>query len=156
TKTNEMEFSDMATQEQIEANRRNALRSTGPRTEADKARSSRNSLQHGLAGTGTVLTGPFEEEVTQAEARWYVQNGRDCEAATDREKELVRIYVVEVRRLLRNCDEQFRLEHESMRRAADSWEEDRSLAAVEVARRLPIEPEMTVHRLKQTAQGCDW
>lgn len=33
----------------IRANRRNASRSTGPRSEAGKARSARNSLRHGLA-----------------------------------------------------------------------------------------------------------
>jgi hypothetical protein len=38
----------MTTQRQINANRRNAKRSTGPATEAGRARSSRNALKHGL------------------------------------------------------------------------------------------------------------
>jgi len=38
----------MATQKQIEANRRNAQRSTGPRTAEGKARASQNSRTHGL------------------------------------------------------------------------------------------------------------
>ena len=38
----------MATERQIAANRRNARRSTGPRTPAGKARSSRNARRHGL------------------------------------------------------------------------------------------------------------
>jgi len=38
----------MTSQAKIEANRRNALRSTGPRTNAGKARSRRNALKHGL------------------------------------------------------------------------------------------------------------
>lgn len=38
----------MATEKQIAANRRNATRSTGPRTAAGKQRSSQNSLKHGL------------------------------------------------------------------------------------------------------------
>lgn len=42
-------------EKQLEANRRNALRSTGPRTEEGKARSSRNNLRHGLTGQVTVL-----------------------------------------------------------------------------------------------------
>ena len=38
----------MASAAQIAANRRNALRSTGPRTAAGKARSRRNAHKHGL------------------------------------------------------------------------------------------------------------
>ena len=39
----------MATAKQIAANRRNAQRSTGPRTAAGRSVSSRNSLRHGLS-----------------------------------------------------------------------------------------------------------
>lgn len=39
----------MTSNRQIEANRGNAKRSTGPKTEAGKTRSSRNSLRHGLS-----------------------------------------------------------------------------------------------------------
>ena len=40
----------------IEANRRNATRSTGPCTAEGKARASRNSLRHGLSGLSVVLS----------------------------------------------------------------------------------------------------
>jgi hypothetical protein len=39
----------MATAKQIAANRANARRSTGPRTAAGRAKSSRNSFRHGLS-----------------------------------------------------------------------------------------------------------
>src|SRR5258708_17687363 len=45
----------MASQRQIEANRRNAQNSTGPRTEAGKARSKRNAIKHGLRSEEVVL-----------------------------------------------------------------------------------------------------
>jgi hypothetical protein len=47
----------MATQRQIDANRRNASRSTGPRTLAGKAVSSRNALKHGLRARAILLPG---------------------------------------------------------------------------------------------------
>ena len=53
----------MATQRQIDANRENALRSTGPRTEAGKAASSANALSHGLTAADTVV---LPEEDTDA------------------------------------------------------------------------------------------
>ncbi len=45
----------MATQRQIEANRRNAQSSTGPKTEAGKAASSANALSHGLTAADNVV-----------------------------------------------------------------------------------------------------
>ena len=45
----------MATQKQIEANRENARKSTGPRTETGKAASSANALRHGLTAECLVL-----------------------------------------------------------------------------------------------------
>jgi hypothetical protein len=44
----------VATDRQIAANRRNARRSTGPRSRAAKKRSSRNSFRHGLAAGGAA------------------------------------------------------------------------------------------------------
>jgi hypothetical protein len=38
----------MTSYRQIEANRRNALKSTGPKTEAGKQASRRNAVRHGL------------------------------------------------------------------------------------------------------------
>ena len=38
----------MATEKQIAANRRNSLKSTGPRTEAGKGRSSQNAVKYGI------------------------------------------------------------------------------------------------------------
>ena len=45
----------MISEKQLEANRRNALHSTGPKTEGGKAQSSRNNLRHGLTGQINIL-----------------------------------------------------------------------------------------------------
>lgn len=45
----------MATEKQIEANRLNALKSTGPRTQRGKNRSRRNALRHGLLAGAALL-----------------------------------------------------------------------------------------------------
>jgi len=45
----------MISEKQLEANRRNAQRSTGPKTSEGKTRSSRNNLRHGLTGHINIL-----------------------------------------------------------------------------------------------------
>jgi hypothetical protein len=51
----------MASERQVAANRRNALKSTGPRSEAGKRRASRNAYRHGLAAAvGHSVTGAAE------------------------------------------------------------------------------------------------
>src|SRR5580698_832799 len=45
----------MISEKQLEANRRNALRSTGPKTIEGKSNSSRNNLRHGLTGQINIL-----------------------------------------------------------------------------------------------------
>lgn len=58
----------MATEKQIASNRANAQFSTGPRTEAGKAASSRNHLSHGLAARGFLVLPSMTEAFTQLEA----------------------------------------------------------------------------------------
>jgi hypothetical protein len=55
----------MATEEQIAANRRNALKSTGPRTESGKSVSRVNALCHGLGGKSDGLSIGDVNELSQ-------------------------------------------------------------------------------------------
>ncbi|MFN7647571.1 MAG: hypothetical protein ACK58M_19980 [Acidobacteriota bacterium] len=52
---------------QREINRRNARKSTGPRTEAGKAASSKNRLAHGLCSSSLLVFGETQEEFNQLE-----------------------------------------------------------------------------------------
>jgi hypothetical protein len=52
----------MATEAQINANRKNATRSTGPKTPAGKKSSSRNALRHGLLAREIVLPNEDRDE----------------------------------------------------------------------------------------------
>lgn len=52
----------MTTERKRAANRRNALRSTGPRTPAGKARTARNPITHGLLSREVLLPGEDREE----------------------------------------------------------------------------------------------
>jgi ribosomal silencing factor RsfS len=68
----------MATLKQIDANRRNALKSTGPRTPEGKAVVSMNALKHGLRARTVVLPSENAEEFHQLcddlEAEWQPQS----------------------------------------------------------------------------------
>ena len=61
----------MATAAQISANRANARHSTGPRTPAGKAASTRNSTRHGFRSQSVLLPGddPAEYEALLVELR---------------------------------------------------------------------------------------
>jgi hypothetical protein len=57
----------MASQKQIEANRRNAQKSTGPTTDLGKATAKFNALKHGMTASTAVL--PYEDAGSYAELR---------------------------------------------------------------------------------------
>jgi hypothetical protein len=64
----------MASERQIAANRRNAIRSTGPRSAAGKQRTGRNAVRHGLFSLAAL--GPALEEV-EALARTLAGDSAD-------------------------------------------------------------------------------
>ena len=76
----------MPTHAQIKANRNNAKKSTGPRTEEGKTRSAKNALKHGLLARDTVMPGEdpadFDRQLSALEA--------DIQPANSLEFELVR------------------------------------------------------------------
>ena len=68
---------------QIESNRRNAQRSTGPKTQDGKQRSSQNAVRHGL--TAETVIGPLEDPADYRAFELAVTTGYDAETAVERE-----------------------------------------------------------------------
>ena len=100
----------MATLKQFEANRRNALKSTGPRTPEGKAAVSMNSLRHGLRACTVVLPGENCEEFNQLcddlEVEWTPQSRTEqfyVEQMAVSQWKLIRLEVGEVN-ILKNPD----------------------------------------------------
>jgi hypothetical protein len=62
-------MSTTASPAQIAANRRNAHKSTGPRTEEGKNRSRCNAFRHGLTAQVTLMTDPAGTDANAAPKR---------------------------------------------------------------------------------------
>jgi hypothetical protein len=147
-----IEAHTMATVRQIAANRQNAQLSTGPRTDEGKERSRANALKHGLAGAGVVLAFDDAEIVAERMETWQ----RDYQPRTPEDAWLFEQLVVTTVRVDRCVLEELFLRGEEVNRADLCWENERRLAAEDLASRLAKRPGPTARRLLKTKQGCDW
>src|SRR6516225_676416 len=73
----------MTSYRQIEANRRNALKSTGPKTEAGKQASLRNAVRHGLTAETVIDALEDAEDYKAFEAG--ITADYDAQSAVERE-----------------------------------------------------------------------
>jgi hypothetical protein len=73
----------MTSYRQIEANRRNALKSTGPKTLAGKEQSRRNAIRHGL--TAETVIGLLEDTEDYRQFEAAVMADYDAQSAVERE-----------------------------------------------------------------------
>ena len=73
----------MTSHRQLEANRRNALRSTGPRTDAGKQVSHRNAVRHGL--TAETVIGALEDAEDYKAFQAAIIADYDAQSAVERE-----------------------------------------------------------------------
>lgn len=73
----------MTSLRQIESNRRNAEKSTGPKTQSGKQRSSQNAVRHGL--TAETVIGALEDPADYRAFEQAVATAYDAETAVERE-----------------------------------------------------------------------
>jgi hypothetical protein len=100
----------MMSQAKLEANRRNALRSTGPRTAKGKARSRGNALKHGLAipvSRDAAVT--CELEAMAATFGTLMENAEAARLAAEAQLELMRVQRKWTQAINRSIDEASKL-----------------------------------------------
>src|SRR5262245_47435888 len=127
------------------ARQENARKSTGPKTEAGKARSRANSVNHGLTGSGVVL--PPELQALYDQRRYALRakvRRRDCNTGRVEDEAVLASLRLDACRIAQR------------RRVEERWDSDRQLAVLELARELSEDPEETSIRLEQTAHGAAW
>jgi hypothetical protein len=142
---------DTPSPKKIEANRRNAMKSTGPRTAEGKLRSRRNGLRHGLAAEVLV---PQEDRAAYDAtiARWDREAG-PCNVV---EEHLIRRAAAGAVRLDRIERARESTREETARKAVRSWEARMQARARKLAQGLDADPSNVLVDLESTAFGCDW
>ena len=142
----------MATPAQMEANRRNALLSTGPKSVGGKSSSRRNALKDGLTGDGVVLP---EDDQAKIEGR-VVGFGNVFLPGSQVETFLVEGLATDSVRIERCRQEETAIRAAIVARASEAWESDLSAEAAALGLRLSKEPENISRHLKTSLQGAIW
>ncbi len=133
------------------ANRKNALRSTGPKTEAGKERSRRNGLKHGMAGSGVVLP---EGDRSEVELR-----GEALAAELAPRSTLGAILVGQMATLSVRMERGARQEEASVatrvRRSGEAFDRGLEDGADRLIASLADDPRRVVEELRRSAEGVD-
>jgi hypothetical protein len=134
----------------IAANRRNALRSTGPKTPEGKERSRANALKHGLCAAVVV---PESVELIQQRACDFYDTLRPQNEYHSWLVDKVAILSIRIDRCER-IERRFRDRHSYLTEVG--WEDDRRAQAETIGSRLQDRPAEVVEALRRTPQGCEW
>jgi hypothetical protein len=134
----------------VNANRRNSLKSTGPKSAEAKSRTRGNAVKHGLCSKVVVTEDPEAlltrvEEIAQSNPS---QRGLDRWAAGQVALQTVRI---ERCQSMENA-----VRGRIIARAEVTWDEDRRLEATLLASTISRSPETVSARLLETFHGCEW
>ena len=134
------------------ANRRNALKSTGPRTAEGKANSRRNAVKHGLAGRGVVLPAEVEADARKRTQAWI----ETIKPVGQVETEFVVLAATTLSQVFHCRHEETLARANLVDRAERLWDVDRDAEITELAKPLSKEPERVVSQLKRSAHGSAW
>ena len=129
----------------IAANRLNATRSSGPKTEAGKARSRANALKHGLTAKVVAIEG-----IEPSTPPVYLASGRLAGSWVEGEVRRLAALIDRSRRIDR------KLRDEAKFRAETYWSEDRQVDAAALGAKLGDRPEWVVATLRCCPYGCSW
>jgi hypothetical protein len=141
----------MATPAQIEANRRNAQKSTGPKTAEGKARSKFNGLTHGLRATSAVLPDEDGDAFADSLARWI----DDWSPATDDRRRLVERAATAAWQLTRCVRLETARLTERIEIAYADWDRREAATAARRFDQIATEPAATIATLETSRAGVD-
>ena len=137
-------------QARIDANRKNAQKSTGPKTEEGKRISRANALTHGLCASIVV---PEDANTVMTRTNDFFntlkpQNNYHCWLVTE-----ISLASIKIDR----CERQERRARDKVSIKAElCWDDDKRLEAALLGHTLGNRPDVVIEQLKKTPQGCDW
>ncbi len=134
------------------ANRKNALKSTGPKTPEGKARVRCNALKHGLTGEGVALPSEDQDAIDQR----YDDLSKELKPSTAESAILLRRFAfmsVRIERCERNDTAELSTR---VRHAVEKFDDQRLAEAEELGTKIYAEPATSVRRLQMTPEGIDW
>src|SRR5262245_46370917 len=142
----------MASEAQIQANRQNAKRSTGPRSRTGRRRSARNSATRGgISGSGKIFSPQDRSKVR----RLMKVIARELPPGTPYEKKTLRRAAVE-HYLMERCESQLSwLYHDVGETARENWDTFRRNEAEQLIAKIHRSPGVTTLKLEMTPQGCE-
>ncbi len=141
----------MATDRQIESNRRNSGLSTGPRTGPGKAASRRNAFKHGMAGTSTDAESFLLAEFDGRRREWADTIGPETAEANFA---LDRAVAASIR--IERCEDALdALTVEQATCARLTWDDDRKVEAATLLGQLSKDPVLISAQLASTRLGAD-
>jgi hypothetical protein len=139
-------------EERREINRRNAQRSTGPKSAEGKARARLNALKHGLRAEEFALPGEDCDELKRLTDEWVEY----YEPRSPGERAVLDRCVYATVQLQRCARYQAEAVAEQVRTAQEDWNRQQEEEFAELVERLKTEPEKAVRNLKRSTMGCRW